>query len=183
MEFSELPNQFITPLEDISITEGETAKFVCESSKAGKPIWKRNGRDLRENERLKIESIVNHHSLTIKNGTLEDEATYTCEMKDNSTSAKLKVKELSVEITSPMKDQFVKEGESAKFILNISKPHDNVQWFKEDREIRRYDARYKPSSDGNQLILSILDAELGDEAQFSCHVGDKVSRARLHVEG
>merc|ERR1712142_796150 len=80
------------------------------------------------------------------------------------------------------KDQFVKEGESAKFILNISKPHDNVQWFKEDREIRRYDARYKAFSDGNQLILSILDAELSDEAQFSCNVGDKVSRARLHVE-
>ena len=179
----ELPNQFLVPLEDKTITEGETAKFSCETSKPGKPTWKRNGRELRESDRIKMDSSINQHTLTIRNGVVEDEANYTCEIKNESTSAKLKVKELSVEIISPMKDQYVKEGETATFVLNVSKPSEAIQWLKEDREIRRYDARYKTSIEDTKLILTVLDAELGDEAMFTCHVGDKKSSARLYVEG
>merc|ERR1712002_650749 len=72
LHVKELPNQFVTPLEDITILEGETAKFSCESSKAGKPTWKRNGRDLRESDRVKLDSTMSHHTLTIKNGMVED---------------------------------------------------------------------------------------------------------------
>ena len=178
-----MPNQFLAPLEDVTITEGEIGRFVCETSKPGKPTWKKNGRELTESDRIKTDSLITRHTLTIKESEVDDEATYTCEMKDQSTSARLKVKELSVEIISPMKDQFIKEGETATFVLNVSKPFENVKWLKEDREIRRYDARYKTSVEGNKLILTILDAELGDEAVFSCQLGDKMCSAKLHVEG
>ena len=105
----ELPNQFLTPLEDVTITEGEIGRFVCETSKPGKPTWKKNGRELKETDRIKIDSLITRHTLTIKESEIEDDATYSCEIKDQSTLAKLRVKELSIEIISPMKDQFIKE--------------------------------------------------------------------------
>ena len=173
----------MVPLEDVSITEGEVARFKCESSKEGKPVWKRNGRELKEEERIKSQTLGNSYSLTIKETLIEDEGTYTCEIKGESTSAKLKVKELSVEIISELKDQYVKEGETAKFVLQTSKKCENYSWFKEDREIRKFDARYKISMEGSKLILTILDAEMGDATVFKCNVGDRVTSARLLVEG
>ena len=170
-------------MEDACITEGETIKFKCESSKASKPIWKRNGKEISEGDRIKMESSGVQHTLTIHGALIDDEAAYTCQVKEQSTSAKLKVKELSVRIIDNLKDQYVREGETATFDLSTSKKTEAYQWFKEDREIRRFDARYKLSSDEFRLYLKIIDAELGDEALFKCQVGEEVTTARLHVEG
>ena len=167
----------------MSITEGEVARFKCESSKEGKPVWKRNGREVKEEERIRYQTLGNCHSLTIKDALIEDEGTYTCEIKGESTSAKLSVKELSVEILSALKDQYVKEGQTAEFVLQTTKKTENYHWYKEDREIRKFDARYKISTEGSKIILTILEAEMGDATFFKCSIGDHVTSAKLHVEG
>lgn len=173
----------MVPLDDISITEGETARFKCETSKEGKPAWKRNGREVKEDDRCRSQSSGTSHSLSIKNAEVDDEGVFTCEIKGESTSAKLTVKELSVEVISEIKDQYVKEGETAQFVLQLSKKTENFNWFKEEREIRRFDARYKISVEDTKLILTILDAELGDATVFKCVIGERTTAAKLHVEG
>ncbi|CAH1789791.1 unnamed protein product [Owenia fusiformis] len=72
--------EFIKPIEDIEIIEGQTAKFRCKLK--GYPIprvlWYKDGKRIQDSLEQRIEKLGNRgHSLTMGYATIDDDAEYT----------------------------------------------------------------------------------------------------------
>lgn len=89
---SELPAQFKRPLTDVETFEKEGATLECELTKPNKPVkWLKNGKPVKENNKMKIVMDQYIHQLVFTDVTLKEEGKYTCVCADVSTSATLTV--------------------------------------------------------------------------------------------
>ena len=90
--FSELPAEFKKPLSDVQSFEKEGATLECELSKPDKSVkWMKNGKPVRETNKIKIVTDGPVHKLILSDVTLKEEGKYTCVSDDVSTSATLTV--------------------------------------------------------------------------------------------
>ena len=90
--FSELPAEFRKPLTDVQSYEKEDATLECELTKPDKSVkWLKNGKPVRETNKVKFVVDGNVHKLVFKDVTLKEEGKYSCVCGDVSTSATLTV--------------------------------------------------------------------------------------------
>ena len=82
---------FTKKLSDVKVKEKEKATLSCEMNKENvKVIWKKNGQELKSDNRVKIIADSKVHQLIIENVTIEDKAEYSCVAAgDVSTSANI----------------------------------------------------------------------------------------------
>ncbi|CAH1802743.1 unnamed protein product, partial [Owenia fusiformis] len=112
----EAPTEFLKPLEDVSIMEGETAIFECEVSKPRlNAKWFKDGKEIKSTKRIKTTMEATKHFLTIKDCVLDDEAKYSVKLLEATSEATLLVEEEPVTITLPLKDKTCIEHESVSF--------------------------------------------------------------------
>ena len=84
--------KFISPLEDQTVKEGETATFVCElSHEKMHVVWFKNDAKLHTSRTVLISSEGKTHKLQMKEVTLDDISQIKAQVKDLSSTAQLKV--------------------------------------------------------------------------------------------
>ena len=88
----EIKPAFSKKLSDLKLKEKEKATLTCELNKENvKVIWKKNGQELKSDNRVKFVADSKVHQLVIENVTLEDTAEYSCVVGDVFTSANIVV--------------------------------------------------------------------------------------------
>lgn len=84
--------KFISPLEDQTVKEGQTATFVCElSHEKMHVVWFKNDAKLHTSRTVLISSEGKTHKLEIREVTLDDISQIRAQVKDLKSTAHLKV--------------------------------------------------------------------------------------------
>ncbi|XP_046554801.1 titin-like [Haliotis rubra] len=179
----ELPIEITKPLKDLEIMEGTSLTLTCEVNKPNIPSkWMRNGEEITPSERIEMTVDDTRHTLTIPKSEVDDEAVYKCVIKDRKTSARVTVKEEPFEFLQPLTDVHVMETETIHMECVVSKPGKPATWYKEGVKMLPSD-RVKMGVDGaGKYMLTITNAELKDEAEYSIKIADKKSKAQALVE-
>lgn len=78
---------------EISVSPSEDLELVCEVSAAsGAVIWKKDHTEVKQDQRTTIISQGTHRKLIVKNVTLKDQGSYSCETKDDKATFQVKVR-------------------------------------------------------------------------------------------
>lgn len=91
--------------------------------------------------------------------------------------------ELPVETIRGLSNLEIFEKQSATFECEFNKPNLEVKWFQAGDHITPDWTRFKPEVDGKVHRLIISDAELDDEAKYSCRANGKKTSGMLKVKG
>lgn len=70
------------------------------------------------------------HRLVIKRSTVHDSGTYTCRVKDQTTSSTVVVHDVKAEFIKKLEDVEVKENDCAILEVEVSSDTVNVTWHK-----------------------------------------------------
>lgn len=90
---SEVPLKFVAPLKPVTIDLGGTLSLMCELNQAsGDVVWLHDGRDIKPGGRFSISTEGAKRFLTVTDVAKEDEGEYSCECKNDKTSAKVSSK-------------------------------------------------------------------------------------------
>ncbi|KAH9498303.1 hypothetical protein Btru_006488 [Bulinus truncatus] len=177
----ELPVEFTKPLQDIEVIEHQPLILTCEVNKPNlKATWQKDGKPLLEEEGLQILRSESTHTLKIDDAVLDDEAVYKCIVKDRKTSARVTVKEEPLEITKPLSNIEVTEGQSIVLECTVSKPGRAPVWYKNDAKVSASET-IKLTSDKGRHTLTIDRAELNDQAEYTIKIDGKTSKAQVRV--
>jgi len=74
------------------------------------------------------------------------------------------------------------EKQEATFVCEVSRPNQTAKWQRNGVDVVA-GGRLEIRADGTRHILTIKDAEKGDEAQYSVKFADVSSSASLSVTG
>ncbi len=91
------PADFTKKLQNLESEEFKTVEFKCETNRDNLPVeWFKDGKLIEQNEHYTIETNGINHSLIIHEILINDQSSYTCQIKTNGkgTTATLKVKEM-----------------------------------------------------------------------------------------
>ncbi|GAB1597548.1 hypothetical protein Ahia01_000031300, partial [Argonauta hians] len=182
LSVEELKPEFTKKLTNLKLKEKENAVLVCELSKENvKVTWKKNGKEIQNDNHLKIVADMKVHQIIIENVTLEDIGEYTCVAGDVSTSATLSVEELKPEFTKKLTNLKLKEKEKAVLVCELSKENVKVTWKKNGKEIQS-DNHLKIVADMKVHQIIIENVTLEDIGEYTCVAGDVSTSATLSVE-
>lgn len=88
----EKPNYFVKELSDLKVDESGTAVFVCQSERAASSVvWRKGIAELRAGRKYEMTQKGQVLQLTIKNLEKSDSDTYSCDIGDAQSRAKLTV--------------------------------------------------------------------------------------------
>lgn len=179
----EAPPEFLRKLQDIEVKEREQAILEVEiTSESADVTWYKDGEKVPEDkDRVTFIKKGKMRKLLIRSASVHDEGEYTCVLADQECTSDLSVIELPPEILKKMTNQTIAKGETAVFEVELSKGDALVQWFKNGQDLVLSD-HVELTIDGKRQILTIHDATLDDDAEYTCIVGDQESTARLTVE-
>lgn len=92
LHITEPPVEFTKPLEDQTVEEEATAILECELSREKADVkWFRDGQEIRKTKKYEMVANGRIRRLIIKDCSLDDSKTYTCDAKEFKTSAFLNV--------------------------------------------------------------------------------------------
>ena len=74
------------------------------------------------------------------------------------------------------------ENESGQFQCWFSKPNLRVRWKRNNRDIG-HSEKYIIKADKEKHFLEVANAELKDEAEYTCDAGEVKTAAKLTVKG
>lgn len=90
--FVELAPEFVRPLTDQSIIEGQTATFECELNIDGATVkWFHEGFEVNEDDRYQVLVKGRVHKLVVKDAVMPDAGEVIAKVEDKSTHAFLTV--------------------------------------------------------------------------------------------
>uniref|UniRef100_A0A8U7MP75 Obscurin, cytoskeletal calmodulin and titin-interacting RhoGEF n=1 Tax=Corvus moneduloides TaxID=1196302 RepID=A0A8U7MP75_CORMO len=181
----EKPNYFVKELSDLKVDESGTAVFVCQSERAASSVvWRKGIAELKAGRKYEMTQKGQVLQLTIKNLEKSDSDTYSCDIGDAQSRAKLTVQGQKVLITEDLEDVTVLEGESAMFKCRIS-PVDcsRVQWFLDKTPLHTNELNEIQSQPGGYHLLTLKKLSLKDSGVITFEAGDKKTSASLVVKG
>ena len=92
--------------------------------------------------------------------------------------------ETLVTFTVPLKDATVPEEQNVTLECELSKPDQNVKWFKNGKEIKPDRKRgIIPKVEGNKHILHIPKCLTDDTAEYTVKFDGQETKSKLTVEG
>ncbi|GCB68619.1 hypothetical protein scyTo_0008255 [Scyliorhinus torazame] len=168
----------VSGLKNIDVFAGESATFSCElSHKDVENVqWWLDGSPLQNNDLNEI-SVQDGkiHTLTLQNLGTDDSGTVTFKAGTLISSAKLLVKDPTVEVVSEMEDITREEHGTAEFICQYSRPVKAV-WRRNDKEIQADGHHVIIDQDWNVAKLKISDVAPADSGTYTCEAaGTKVA--------
>ncbi|XP_029906333.1 obscurin [Myripristis murdjan] len=180
-----VPATFKVSLKSQEAEESSSLTLRCELSKKGVPVeWRREGELLSEEVsrgkyQMKLEEKI--AELVILNVQPEDAGKYSCIVGDEKTTAEVRVKPLPVTFKRELQRLTVKEGDSAVFFCELSKPGAPVDW-KRGRAILKPGDKYEMRQEGRLTKLIINNVEESDAGKYTCKTKDSQSTAELSVK-
>ncbi|XP_028327904.1 obscurin-like, partial [Gouania willdenowi] len=162
---------------------GEWAEFRCRlSGRAPASVeWWLDGTLLDNSPVSQIELKQEHvHTLTLKNLNTDDSGTVTFRAGDLTCTAKLLVKDPTVEVVNEMEDLHVVENQAAEFICQFSRPV-KAQWRKDGQPVQPDGRRLVVDQDWTVARLYISRVSPQDGGVYSCEADGTSVVASLYV--
>ncbi|MGH0174100.1 UNVERIFIED_CONTAM: hypothetical protein FKN15_071392 [Acipenser sinensis] len=176
--------KIVCGLKNSDVFVGEQATFSCHLSRKGikEAQWWLDGSPLQNSPFNEI-AVHNSttHTLTLKNLAAEDSGTVTFRYGSLISSAKLLVKDPTIEVVSPMEDMIVEEEKPAEFICQYSRPVQAV-WKKNGRQIEPDGRRIVVEQDWNVAKLKINYVTREDGGTYTCEAEGTRVVALLDVQ-
>nr|CAD7257406.1 unnamed protein product [Timema shepardi] len=92
--FPELPPEIITKMQDLTVAKGEKATFEIELTKGDALVrWFKDKKELQFSEHVQLSIDGKRQKLKVYNSELEDTGEYSCQVGEQTSTAKLTVEE------------------------------------------------------------------------------------------
>ncbi|VCX10388.1 unnamed protein product, partial [Gulo gulo] len=182
VQVEEVAAKFCQPLEPVSGELGGTVMLVCElSPPQAEVVWRCGSTQLRAGKRFQIEATGPRRSLTVSGLRLEDAGEYSCETRNDRTSAQLTVNApRTVKFTSGLRAVVAEEGGEATFQCVVSPGDSAVTWFR-DGALLQPSQKFLISQSGSSHSLTISGLTLEDAGQITAEAEGVQSSAALRV--
>uniref|UniRef100_A0A8C3F8R5 Obscurin, cytoskeletal calmodulin and titin-interacting RhoGEF n=1 Tax=Chrysemys picta bellii TaxID=8478 RepID=A0A8C3F8R5_CHRPI len=180
----EKPNRFVKELSDLKADEKGVAVFMCQTEKAAPTVtWRKGMVELKTSKKYEIIQKGTILQLTINALEKSDSDTYTCDVGEAQSRAKLIVQGQKILIIEDLEDVDVVEGESAMFKCRISPvEYSNVQWFLDKTPLHTNELNDIQSQPGGYHLLTLKKLSLKDSGVITFEAGDKKTSASLVVK-
>ncbi|KAK9882445.1 hypothetical protein WA026_021476 [Henosepilachna vigintioctopunctata] len=185
-----IPPSFVTTIQSITAPTGQLVRFDARIN-GTKPIdvyWLKNGKKIIPDIKYKTLEEDEIYTLLILEVTPEDSGKIECVAINTSGEARCEAEclvhtpsspsksakpstpgaEKVPTVLEPLKDQTIREGQSAAFRCKISgKPLPTIKWQKGDKDIKpsKY---FQMMKEGDICILKISEAFPEDEGSYTC---------------
>ncbi|XP_062259642.1 obscurin isoform X11 [Platichthys flesus] len=175
--------KFVVPLKSADVELGGTLSLMCELNQAsGDVVWHHNGREIKPGGRHCVRTDGAKRVLTVTDMTKEDEGDYSCECRNDKTSAKISSKEPRVvRLTTKLNNVAAMEGKDAIFKCAATPADINVKWFHNSIPITA-GLKYKIEHGGNTHSLTITSVTQKDAGEISVDAEGKSCKATLQVQ-
>ncbi|GAB1597549.1 hypothetical protein Ahia01_000031400, partial [Argonauta hians] len=181
LKVNEMNTGFSKKLTSLTVDEKQTAIFTCVSVQDNDLVtWLKNGKKIKETDRVEITTDKRLHKLIIKHATSEDSGEYTCTLGEISTTAKLIVNEQTTGFSQKLKSQTVEEKQMAIFTCVTVQEDVLVTWLKNGEPLKETD-RVEITTDRRLHKLIIKRANVDDTAEYACVVDGVSTTANLKV--
>ncbi|CAF4859421.1 unnamed protein product, partial [Rotaria sp. Silwood1] len=175
------PADFTKKLQNLESEEFQTIELKCETNRDNLPVeWFKDSKLIEPNEHYKFENNGKIHSLIINNVLINDQGSYTCQIKSNgkTTTATLKVKEKPADFAHKIEPIDAITGDTVSFECELNKPNMKVKWLKDNKPLTMND-RIQSSIDSENPhihILTLKTLEIKDAATYTCVIDQPVSK-------
>ncbi|XP_072620068.1 obscurin isoform X11 [Vulpes vulpes] len=179
----EKANRFTEELADVQVEERGMAVFMCKTEHPAATVtWRKGVTELHASRK----HVPSQDGLTLKLtiNALEkaDSDTYTCDIGQASSQARLLVQGQRVLITEALEDVEVREGASATFSCRVS-PADYgpVHWFLDKTPLHPNELNEIEVQPGGYHVLTLRQLALKDSGTIHFEAGDQRASATLRV--
>ncbi|RVE61721.1 hypothetical protein OJAV_G00176100 [Oryzias javanicus] len=174
--------KIVKKLEDLEVTEKESATFVCEVSHDDvEGHWYKGNTKLKVSDNVKMRQEGKTFVLLFKCVSPEDMGEIKFTSEKASSVAKLKVKELPVKFVKKLRDKIAMYKHRVHLECRVSRASAGVKWFKSKTEIKA-SKKYEIKSEDVYRTLTINDVDSGDEETYTCDATDDRTSCKLLVE-
>ncbi|KAM6893707.1 obscurin-like protein 1a [Xenentodon cancila] len=179
----EMRIKFIKALQDTVAHADGMVTLRCEVCKPKADVqWLKNGAEVVPSRRFSIRADGVERSLTIHRLTREDAGEYTCESRDDQTTATLRVEmPRVVEFLTDLHNTTVMEGEDATFKCVVSPEDVQLIWLMDNEPIT-LDNRFQATQNGLCHTLVIKKCQILDSSKITAEAEGKMSKASLKVQ-
>ncbi|KAF5903930.1 obscurin isoform X3, partial [Clarias magur] len=183
VQIKESPLKFVVGLEPASFVLGSTMTLSCQINRAaGDVLWRHNGKEVKPGGRYVIRADGAQRSLTVSSVAQEDEGEYSCECRDDKTTAKITTKAPRfVKIVSRLNNVVANEGKDAIFKCSVTPADVSLRWMFNDVPITS-GTKFKIAHGGTSHSLTIVGVTLEDMGEVSVDAEGKVCKATLQVQ-
>jgi len=128
----ELPPEIITKMQDVTIARGEKATFDIELTKGDALVrWFKDGQELQFSEHVRLSIDGKRQKLKIYDTEIEDAGIYSCQVGNQTSSAKLMIEEPEVDFIKKLPDvTLVPLNADAIFLIELSRADIPVIWLR-----------------------------------------------------
>ncbi|KAK5889158.1 hypothetical protein CesoFtcFv8_015186 [Champsocephalus esox] len=175
--------KFVVPLKPATVDLEGTLSLMCELNQAsGDVVWQHDGREIKPGGRYCIRTDGAKRVLTVTGMTKEDEGEYSCECRNDKTSAKVTSKAPRlVRLTTKLNNVAAMEGKDAIFKCAVNPADVNVKWFHNSIPVIA-GPKYKIGRGGSSHSLTITSVTQKDGGEISVDAEGKSCKANLQVE-
>ncbi|XP_076994026.1 obscurin-like isoform X3 [Tamandua tetradactyla] len=183
LRVEEKANRFTEELTDVQVEEKGTAVFACQTEcPAATVTWRKGPTELRASGRHTLSQEGLALKLTISAVEKADGDTYTCDIGQAQSQARLLVQGQRVLIIEDLEDVAVQEGSSATFCCRISPPeYGPVYWFLDKAPLNANELNEIKVHPGGYHVLTLRQLELKDSGTVHFEAGDQRASATLQV--
>ncbi|XP_072537299.1 obscurin [Salminus brasiliensis] len=177
-----LPVVFKQALKNQETVEGNSIALRCELSKPGALVkWWKGQEVLTVSEKYHMRTEGRTTEMIIRDVVSEDAGSYSCTVGDQRTTSEITVRALPVAFKRELQNEVSKEGGTAMFSCELSKPGAPVDWRK-GRVILKAGDKYQMVQEGRITKLIVHNIEESDGGNYSCKTKDSESTAKLTVQ-
>ncbi|XP_067234431.1 obscurin isoform X12 [Chanodichthys erythropterus] len=174
--------KIVKPLQDMEVTEKESATFVCEvSHDEVEGQWHKGDAKLKAGDNIKMRQEGRIYVLLFKSVKAEDAGEIKFIAEKASSTAKLKVKELPVRFVKKLRDKIAMYKHRAYLECQVSRASAKVTWYKNKSELRP-SKKHEITSEDIYRKLTIIDVDSDDEDTYMCDAIDDKTSCQLLVE-
>ncbi|XP_072117142.1 obscurin-like protein 1a isoform X1 [Mobula birostris] len=175
--------EFISDLHNLTVLEGEAAKFKCMVSPEDvQLVWRVNGANVPPGSgKYLVSQNGLCHTLLIRDCRAGEVTRVTAEAEGIFSKAILQVQEAQIMFTKKMVSVAVEELQDATFEVEVSCEAAEVQWMKQGLLIQA-GPRFLLQSEGRLRRLTVLGATVGDRGTYRCETLHDRTLGKLSVE-
>ncbi|XP_078213262.1 obscurin isoform X45 [Callithrix jacchus] len=179
----EKANRFTEELADLQVEEKGTAVFTCKTERPAATVtWRKGPSELRASGKHQFSQEGLTLRLTISALEKADSDTYTCDISQARTQARLLVQGRRVHIIEDLEDVDVQEGSSATFRCRISPAnYEPVHWFLDKTPLHTNELNEIEAQPGGYHVLTLWQLALKDSGTIYFEAGDQRASAALRV--
>ncbi|XP_032387945.1 obscurin isoform X15 [Etheostoma spectabile] len=175
--------KFVVPLKPTTVELEGTLSLMCELNQTlGDVVWHHDGREIKPGGRHCVRTDGAKRVLTVTGMTKEDEGEYSCECRNDKTSAKITSKAPRlVRLTTKLNNVAAMEGKDAIFKCAVNPAEAYVKWFHNNLPVTA-GPKYKIEHGGSSYSLTITSVTQKDAGEISVDAEGKSCKATLQVQ-